>query len=430
MNEGVLLTLSGLFLLGFIADALARRVRLPRVTLLLLLGILMGPAGTGLVSGGNREWLAVIAHVTLLMVGFLLGGTVTIARFRRYGWTVLLLSVSVLTLVMGMVFGGMVLLGMPMAACILFAVLATPTDPVAPTDVVHELRARGPFAQTLLAVIAINDSAGFFVFSGALALAALAGAGGPDAAPPSFWLTVWELGGALQIGAVLGLVLAKVSDHLRNKETLMAGTLGLLALCGGLASYLNTSFFLAVITMGAVSANLTPHSWKPFRLVERFLWPFLILFFLVAGASLDPTSLAAIGPPALVYIGARILGKLAGGWIGGQLAGAGGTMVTWIGPALLPQAGVALTMAFIASHRFPEMKDVLLPVVISGVMVFELVGPIFTRQALIKAGEANGQRPHPAHPLSDPPGILADVAPVSVPVPIPVQVPAAEGERE
>jgi hypothetical protein len=58
----------------------------------------------------------------------------------------------------------------------------------------------------------------------------------------------------------------------------------------------------------------------------------------------------------------------------------------WMGFALLPQAGVAMGMALVASSRFPEYQQVLLTVVISSTVFFEIIGPVFTRAALRRAG--------------------------------------------
>ena len=55
--------------------------------------------------------------------------------------------------------------------------------------------------------------------------------------------------------------------------------------------------------------------------------------------------------------------------------------------ALMPQAGVALGMALVATQRFPQLSDVILPVVIGATVLFEVVGPVLTRQALVRMGE-------------------------------------------
>ncbi len=55
---------------------------------------------------------------------------------------------------------------------------------------------------------------------------------------------------------------------------------------------------------------------------------------------------------------------------------------------MMPQAGVAPGMALIANQRFPEFGHIVLTVVIGAVVIFELFGPILTRYALLRSGEA------------------------------------------
>ena len=45
--------------------------------------------------------------------------------------------------------------------------------------------------------------------------------------------------------------------------------------------------------------------------------------------------------------------------------------------------------ALVASSRLPQLKDLLLPVVIASTVVSELLGPIATRYALPQVGSAN-----------------------------------------
>jgi hypothetical protein len=54
---------------------------------------------------------------------------------------------------------------------------------------------------------------------------------------------------------------------------------------------------------------------------------------------------------------------------------------------MLPQAGVAMGMALIAAQSFPQHADRILPVVITAIVVFEIVGPIVTRAVIRGWGE-------------------------------------------
>ena len=56
---------------------------------------------------------------------------------------------------------------------------------------------------------------------------------------------------------------------------------------------------------------------------------------------------------------------------------------------MLPQAGIADGMALVASNKFPDYQQLLLSVVISTTIFFEILGPIVTRYALKQAQNSN-----------------------------------------
>lgn len=86
MTDGheILITLGGLLLLGLLTDALGRRTPLPRVTLLLAFGFLIGPGGLHLLPDSIVGSFDLLAKMALVMVGFLMGGQLTMKSLR---WT-------------------------------------------------------------------------------------------------------------------------------------------------------------------------------------------------------------------------------------------------------------------------------------------------------------------------------------------------------
>ena len=74
--------------------------------------------------------------------------------------------------------------------------------------------------------------------------------------------------------------------------------------------------------------------------------------------------------------------------VGGLFSGTDREISRWIGFALLPQAGVALGMVLMASQRFPEFREILLPIVLGSTVFFELIGPVITRLVLFRVGDA------------------------------------------
>jgi Kef-type K+ transport system membrane component KefB len=69
--------------------------------------------------------------------------------------------------------------------------------------------------------------------------------------------------------------------------TLQAEALGLVFLTAGLCSWLGVSYLLAGLVSGTVIANVATHHDRAFHEIEHVQWPFLLLFFLMAGAVLD-----------------------------------------------------------------------------------------------------------------------------------------------
>lgn len=384
----MLISLGVIFLAALVFDFVGRRTWLPRVTLLMSFGLLAGPSGLDFFPDITQAWFPVVADMALVMVGFLLGGHLTAVELRQRGGQVLRLSLSVVLITFGVVAAGLWAVGAPGSLAILLAALATATDPAATFDVVHETGAESSFTRTLLDIVAIDDAWGILVFSLALAVCELLAGG---AAQGILANGAWDLGGALLLGVGLGLPMAYLSGRIEPGEPTLYEALGMVFLCGGAALWLEVSFLLAAMVMGAVVANLAHHHTRPFHAIEGIEWPLMILFFVLAGASLDLGSLLHTGGWLVAFVGLRIVGRLGGGWIGGSLPPADPGIQRWMGLALLPQAGVALGMALVAAQRFPEAGEAILSIVVAATAIFELVGPIATRVALRRV--ARGSEP-------------------------------------
>jgi len=395
----LLLMLGILFLAGLLTDLVGRRTPLPRISLLIVVGFVAGPSALHLLPDPGRDWFPTVANLALVMVGFLLGGGLTAKTLRRHGREVLQVSVAVVVGTALVVGGGLWLLGVPLETAILLAAVSTATAPAAVADVVRESRAEGPFTRVLLGVVAIDDAWGLVLFS--IAMAGVLAVSGESGAAGALWHGARDLGGALALGLLLGIPMAFATGRLRPGEPTQAEALGVVFLCGGLALWLDVSFLLAAMVLGAVVANLARHHRRPFAAIEGIEWPFMILFFVLSGASLRPGSLLDESLLAVGYVVLRVLGRLAGGWVGARLCGLEGPARQWMGLALLPQAGVALGMALLVAQRLPEAGGVLLPVVIGTTAIFELTGPLFTRRALRATGEEGPASPGKGDPDDD-----------------------------
>ena len=388
-----LVTLGAIFLAGLAADTLGRRTRLPRVTLLLLLGVCTGPVGFDLFPPSSAEWFPFIADLALVMVAFLLGGELTPSLLREHGRAVLVISIVVVS-VTGLIVGtGLFSFGWPLPVALLLAAVATSTDPAAVSDVAREGHARGPVTQTLLGVVAVDDAWGIAALS--ITLAVVLGLANAEVAQEVALDGIVELLGAILLGCALGVPMALLSGRVRPGEPTQAEALGGVLLCGGLALRLDVSFLLAAMTMGAVVANFAGHHRRNFRAIEGIEWPFMVLFFVLSGASLQVAELGTGATLTFAYVVLRVLGRVLGGWLGSLLSGR--SMSTRaIGVALLPQAGIAIGMGLVVSQRVPEWGSAILTATVAGTVVFEIVGPILTRLVLVRSGETSETEETPA----------------------------------
>lgn len=379
------LALGGLLLLGMFADELGRRTRLPRVSLMILFGVAAGSSGFDVLPPDVYGWFDFLAAAALTMVAFLLGSRFTRTRLRDQAKAILVISLTAVLVTAAIVGIGLVLVGAPLILALLLGGIATATAPAATQDIVKQTRSQGPFTDTLLGVVAIDDAWGLILFSMLLITAkAVLGDGGTDILTQS----LWELGGAVAVGTAVGLPAAFLTGRLHPGEPIQAEAIGVVFLCAGLALWLEVSFLLSGMIAGAIIVNLARHHTRTFHEIERIEWPFMVLFFVLAGASLELSALKNIGILGVAYVGLRVAGRIAGGWAGGAVSGVPQSHRRWIGFALLPQAGVALGMALVAVIHFPELGKTLLAVTIGSTIVFELFGPLFTQAALRKTGEA------------------------------------------
>ncbi|WP_420326397.1 cation:proton antiporter [Mameliella sp.] len=376
----VFIALGILFLAGLAADALGRRTRVPGVTLLLVMGVLIGSSGLALLPEAAILWYEPLSIVALTMVAFLLGSSLRHDKVAAHGRAILTVSMAVVLATMGVVAVGLWLAGLPPELAILIGAVATATDPAATQETLREAGSEGDFADTLRGIVAIDDAWGMMVFALAVVAAQAVANGGFD--PGLLLVALWEVGGALVLGLVIGLPGAVLTGRLRPGEPTRIEALGLVFLTAGLALWLEVSFLLAGMAAGSVIANRAQHHEHAFHEIEMVERPFLILFFLLAGASMQLDALSAVGWIGVGYVVLRILGRLVGGWLGGLFGGLTPAQRRWVGPALLPQAGVAVGMALVATAELPAVGDILLTLTIGTTVVFELIGPVVTLLAL------------------------------------------------
>lgn len=382
-----LLTLGGVLLVGLVADLVGGRVGVPRVTLLLLLGVAVGPEVLDVLPPITENWFPIASTLALTMVGFLVGGELRSARMRRHATTTLAVAVIQGVVTALVVIAGSSMLGASAALALSLGGIAVATDPAATITVVQERRADGPLTRTLIGVTALDDVIALALFGVLLTTATAVSERNGDL--ELLGEAAWEVFGAVGLGLALGVPAAALTGRLRPGRPTQEEAYALVLVGAGLALWLQVSFLLMAVVLGATIAGRATHHERTFTEIERIEWPALIVFFVLAGASLDLGALRDVGLLGVGYVVLRTLGKVGGCTLGVRAAGQPAELGHRLGMAMLPQAGVAIGLTLLAAERFPDVAAELIPLVVAATIVFELVGPVATTVALQRAGEVD-----------------------------------------
>ncbi len=381
------LVLGLLFLIGFIADIVGRSTFLPRVTLLMLGGLAVGPAGFSVVPESFvDQWFPELTTIALALIGFLLGHQLSIPALRKRGSFVIGISLCKVLGAALVVASTLILVGLDPVMALLLAGIAPATAPAATYDIVHESGASGEFVDTLLSIVAVDDVWGLLIFVLMVAVAGIID--GEASIGAGIVSSLIDIGGSVALGVALGAPMAYLTGRIRRGEPMLAEALGFVLLGAGIAEWFDLLAIVTAMTMGIMVASLASHHERPFHAIEGIEWPFMVLFFVLAGASLEVDALLLAGGLTLIYVLARFCGIYAGTRLGSRIVGAPPVLQKWLGLALLPQAGVAIGMSLVAAQKFPETASVVLTVVVASTVVLETIGPIFTRLAIRNAASA------------------------------------------
>ncbi len=371
---------------GMFLGRLVKKIKLPNVTGYLIAGLLLGPSVLGLVSEDFLSSASVISDAALGFIAFSIGNEFKISYFKRVGATPIIIAIFESLFSVVFVTGTLMLAGCDKTFSLVLGSIAAATAPAATIMVIKQYKARGPVTETLLSVVAIDDATALIMYSISIAIAtAISGAG---AAPSELILKpVIEIGGALVVGAILGFLFLFPLKHFKKDGNRLCIIIAFIFVGLGLSQLCGFSSLLLCMSMGAIVANFSHDVGHIMKLSDRITPPIFMLFFVASGAELKLSVLPAVGVAGIIYIIVRVIGKMFGASFGAIICRTDKNTRKYLGPALIPQAGVAIGLSLAASTAFPQFGTQIRTVILCGTLIYELIGPVITKTCLKKAGE-------------------------------------------
>lgn len=406
--EQYLITIAVCVIGGLLMSRVAKKLSLPAVTAYLIAGLILGPfclgqlkiTGLGFHSLEQAEGFSILSQAALGFIAFAIGNEFRLSQLKTMGHQAITVGifqavfttivVDIALIILHLINPGM----LSLSSAITLGAIAAATAPAATLMVVKQYKADGPLTKLLLLVVAIDDAVGLMLFSASFGIAEALEQGsisviGVVVEP------LLEIVLSLGLGALMGLALHWVEKFFHSRSKRMSISVAFVLLTVGISMmkfhigsiHLGFSLLLVCMMTGTVFCNVCDFSEELMHRVDGWTTPLSILFFVISGAELDLNIFRNPMIPliGLVYILFRSLGKYFGSSISCYFSHCDDNVTKHIGITLLPQAGVALGMAqtAVALSDGAMVRNV----VLFSVLIYELVGPVLTKRALISAGE-------------------------------------------
>lgn len=382
----VLISLAIILFFGFLVTRLTKLVKLPNVSGYIIAGVLIGPYVLGFVPSESVQSMNFISDIALAFVAFEVGKFFKLEIIKQMGLKTVAITVCecalaglLVTCFMHFVFS------FSWSFSLLLGAIATATAPTSTMMTIRQYHARGEFVNTLLQTIALDGVISLFAFSVVTGVIS----SGSDGSRLELWTVAEPLLYnilAIVVGFLCGYVLSKLITPARSTDNRLILAIAMLLSLSGLCAMVDISPLLACMMLGASYINLT-HDKELYRQMNAFTPPIMSLFFIVSGMNLNIPSLGSYGLISVSYFALRLAGKYLGSFIGGAVTKSSACIRKYLGLALIPQAGVAIGLAFLGQRMLPESEGtVFMSIILASSMLYELVGPACAKYALFSSG--------------------------------------------
>ena len=414
-----------LLFVALLSTRLVRVLRLPNVTGYIVTGIIAGPFIFGLLfnnfsfenikDGPIYQFVQQINWVSTVALGFIafsIGTSFRLSTLKAVGKKVIIITIleafgGSLAVIIALLIAHFVAPNYVSWELVLtLGAIASATAPAATLMVIKQYNARGPLVDTLLPVVALDDAAALILFAVLFQIASALASGNAISPYTIIIKPLLEILISLGVGIILGLVISFMNRFFKSRNNRLIWCIFSVFAALGFYYLFKSEFMggfelsslLVCMMAGAIYINLCKDSGKTLDVMDRFTSPIYMMFFVISGASLD-LSIFFSGDGlivlliALIYVFSRVVGKWFGAYTGASISRCEPQIKKYLGFALVPQAGVAIGLSTTAYKLFSENPvtqragALILAIILTSTLIYELVGPLAAKFALKKAGE-------------------------------------------
>jgi Kef-type K+ transport system membrane component KefB len=389
MNIYVLVAL--ILILGFILGRILRRLGLTEVLAYILAGIIIGLILKYTDFSLPEQFNVIITETSLALIAYVVGLSFSFAFLKRMGKQMVIILIVQVVITVAATSGFVYLLTKNLPLSIILGSLAGATDPAGTIAVLRDLRAKGSLRDMTIALVGLDDAVVIVVYAVGIALAKML-LGAETSVSFIFGHPLWEIFGGLGLGGAIGALLSYVTKKMHlTSDNIFVISLAVAILCWGLAEMIGVSPMLTCMALGTAVINLNVQIGnRSNELVDNIMTPIFVLFFAAVGMKMNFSLFPLMWPLIIVYCVGRSIGKITGCSLGGVLAKSEPKIKKYIGFAMLPQAGVAMGLAFLAAQALSsdELGGKIVTLATATTIVFGLLSPPLVQYAVRKAGES------------------------------------------
>ena len=390
--------LAVLLIAGMILGKLAEKIGIPAVTGYILAGILAGPV-FHLVNDTTIQGLNILSDISIGFIAYQIGIELWLPKYKKSGKRILIITIFQAIFTFLIVCLLLLAFKRPLWMALTLGAIACATAPAPIMMIIKRYRVKGEVADTLVPVTGLDDGVGIIIFGICLSVsAAILNNNGHVNIATALLDPLKEIGLSILFGMALGLIIVvankfvfrKYGKHERNDAYLSVAICVVFLSVAG-SRFLGLSPILTPMVAGACFTNfVNKDTFKvQQKTVDKFVPPLMIVFFTLAGAELDLKVLISAGLVGVDVLG-RALGKFLGAFLGAKIAKASKNVQRYLGLALLPQGGVAIGMVLSCVSAFGSKEGVFIQtVVLAGIFIFELIGPVLVKLSFKKSNEIN-----------------------------------------